>query len=124
MEPCTQAACASDSTRTPASGETSAFVSTIRFRQPIHFCIRWIRSLRAGAVAWIIPQLEENPVRKFIFNGSIISAIFGGFSTIQATRKGPNDWRTILLWVSWIATLAVAIGTVVKQSNEVDLFDN
>ena len=63
-------------------------------------------------------------MRKFIFNGSIISAIFGGFSTIQATRKGPNDWRTILLWVSWIATLAVAVGTVVKQSNEVDLFDN
>jgi hypothetical protein len=96
----------------------------LRFRQAIRSDIVRIRSPRAGAVAWIIPQLEEKPVRKFIFNGSIISAIFGGFSTIQATRKGPNDWRTILLWVSWIATLAVAIGTVVKQSNETELFDN
>jgi hypothetical protein len=47
-------------------------------------------------------------VRKFIFNSSIISAIFGGFGTIQATRKGPHDWRTVLMWVSWLATLANA----------------
>jgi hypothetical protein len=62
-------------------------------------------------------------VRKFIFNSSIISAIFGGFGTIQATRKGPNDWRTVLMWVSWLATLAIAIGTVVisaREANELD----
>ena len=60
-------------------------------------------------------------MRKFILNGSIISAIFGGFSTIQATRKGPNDWRTVLMWVSWGATLAIAIGTVIKQANNTEL---
>jgi len=56
-------------------------------------------------------------VRKFIFNGSIISAVFGGISAIQATRKGPRDWRTLLLWVSWGATLAAAIGTVIIDAN-------
>jgi len=62
-------------------------------------------------------------VRKFIFNGTIISAIFGGFSTIQATRSGPRDWRTVLMWVSWGATLAIAIGTVIKQANDTELDD-
>lgn len=59
-------------------------------------------------------------MRKFLFNGAIIGAITHGFTTIQATRKGPRDWRTILLWVSWIATLAVAIGTVIKEANDSD----
>ena len=59
-------------------------------------------------------------MRKFLFNGSIISAIFGGFTTIQATRKGPRDWRTILMWVAWAATLAVAVGTVIKEANDKD----
>lgn len=62
-------------------------------------------------------------MRKFIFNGTIISAIFGGFSTIQATRSGPRDWRTVLMWVSWGATLAIAIGTVIKQANDTELDD-
>jgi hypothetical protein len=59
-------------------------------------------------------------MRKFIFNGSIVSAIFGAVHVLQTTRKGPRDWRLILLWVSWAATLAVAIGTVVKQANDPD----
>jgi hypothetical protein len=57
-------------------------------------------------------------MRKFIFNGSIISAIFGGFGTVQATRHGPRDWRLILMWISWGATLAIAIGTVIEQARD------
>jgi hypothetical protein len=57
-------------------------------------------------------------VRKFIFNGSIISSIFSGFGALSATRNGPRDWRTILAWVSWGATLAIAVGTVIKEANE------
>jgi hypothetical protein len=60
-------------------------------------------------------------VRKFILNGSIISAIFGGIGTIQATRKGPRDWRTVLMWVSWGATMAIAIGTVIKKANDTEI---
>jgi len=56
-------------------------------------------------------------MRKFIFNGAIISAIFGGLGVVQTTRKGPRDWRLILMWVSWGASLAIAVGTVIEQAH-------
>jgi hypothetical protein len=59
-------------------------------------------------------------MRKILFNGAIISAIFGAFSTIQTTRKGPRDWRLILMWISWAATTAIAVGTIVKEANDAD----
>ncbi|WP_166879009.1 hypothetical protein [Salinibacterium sp. ZJ450] len=58
-------------------------------------------------------------MRKFILNTSVISALFGGWSTLQATQRGPRDWRLVLMWVSWACTLAIAIGTVAKQSDEI-----
>jgi len=57
-------------------------------------------------------------VRKFIFSSSVISAIFSGWSTLQMTRQGPRDWRLILMWVSWGLSLAIAIGTVLDESND------
>jgi len=54
-------------------------------------------------------------VRKFLFSGSVLSALFSGLGAVKATRSGPRDWRLILMWVSWALTLAIAIGTVVKQ---------
>ena len=61
-------------------------------------------------------------MRKFIFSTQILGALFGGWSTVQATRKGPRDWRLILMWVSWLATVAIAIGTVSAnaQTNELE----
>ena len=56
-------------------------------------------------------------MRKFIFSGTVISALFGGLSTVQATRSGPRDWRLILMWISWGASLAIAVGTVIEQAN-------
>jgi hypothetical protein len=64
---------------------------------------------------------EGATVRKFIFSGSIISAIFGGVSAFRATKDGPRDWRTVLLWISWGATLATAIGTVVIDARDAEL---
>ncbi|WP_157155409.1 MULTISPECIES: hypothetical protein [unclassified Diaminobutyricimonas] len=58
-------------------------------------------------------------MRKFILNTSILSAMFGGWSTVQATRKGPRDWRLVLMWISWACTLAIAIGTVAKESDNI-----
>ena len=55
-------------------------------------------------------------MRKFLFNTTLLSALFGGWGTVQATRRGPRDWRLILMWVSWLATVAIAVGTVVKES--------
>ena len=60
----------------------------------------------------------EATVRKFIFSGSVISAVIGGWGALQTTRKGPRDWRLALMWVSWAATVAIAVGTVVKQSQD------
>ncbi len=57
-------------------------------------------------------------MRKYIMNTSIISAVFGGFHTLQATRKGPRDWRLIFLWISWIATLALSIGSVAEETQD------
>lgn len=55
-------------------------------------------------------------MRKFLFSSSVISALFGGWSTIQTTRRGPRDWRLILMWASWALTLAIAVGTVVEEA--------
>ena len=57
-------------------------------------------------------------VRKYILNSSIIGSVIGGFSAIQATRKGPRDWRLILLWVSWAITVALAVGSVMQDDQD------
>ena len=62
-------------------------------------------------------------MRKFLFSGAVLSAVFGGVSAIRATREGPRDWRTALLWVSWAATLATAIGTVIIDAQQAELED-
>lgn len=60
-------------------------------------------------------------MRKIIFSGTVLNAVFGGWSTLQATRRGPRDWLTILMWVSWVLTVAVAIGTVKKNAENREL---
>ena len=63
-------------------------------------------------------------VRRFIFNTTLLSAIVGGWGTVQSTRKGPRDWRLVLMWISWGATVAIAVGTIVEQSrNDNELED-
>ncbi len=57
-------------------------------------------------------------MRKFLFNASVVSALFGVIGVVQSTRRGPRDWRLVLAWVSWGLTVAIAIGTVVKESEE------
>ncbi len=55
-------------------------------------------------------------MRRFIFNTSILSALFGVWGVVRATRHGPRDWRLIAMWVSWALTVAIAVGTVVKEA--------
>jgi len=55
-------------------------------------------------------------MRKYIFSGTVLSALFGGLSTVQASRKGPRDWRLALMWISWGLTVAIAVGTVIKEA--------
>jgi hypothetical protein len=60
-------------------------------------------------------------MRKFLFNTSVLSAAFGAFGLVKTTTRGPRDWRLILLWLSWGATLAIAIGTVIEKSRDEEL---
>ncbi len=55
-------------------------------------------------------------MRKFIFNFSVLSSLFGAVGLVRTTTQGPRDWRLILMWIGWACTLAVAVGTVVKQA--------
>jgi hypothetical protein len=60
-------------------------------------------------------------MRKFIFNASVLGAIFGGFSALRATLRGPRDWRLILVWVGWGISLALAIADVAKENKQEEL---
>lgn len=57
-------------------------------------------------------------MRKFILNSSIIGALFGAYSAIQTTRRGPRDWRLILMWLGWGITVALAVGTVIQEDRD------
>ncbi|MGV8876811.1 MAG: hypothetical protein ACOH1K_04815 [Rhodoglobus sp.] len=59
-------------------------------------------------------------MRKYLLNGTLLSAIAGGWGTFQATRNGPRDWRLILMWISWGLAVAIAVGTIVKDVNGSD----
>jgi hypothetical protein len=60
-------------------------------------------------------------MRKYLFSGAVISSIFGAVAVIRATAAGPRDWRLLLMWISWAATLAIAIGTVADESTRDEL---
>jgi len=57
-------------------------------------------------------------MRKYVFNGAVLSAVMGLWTTIQSTRNGVRDWRVPLLWISAALSLAIAIGTVVEDSKD------
>ncbi|MFP7759781.1 hypothetical protein [Marisediminicola sp. LYQ134] len=62
-------------------------------------------------------------MRKYIFSSSVIAALFSGWSTLQATKEGPRDWRLLLMWVGWGVSLAIAIGTVIDEDRRGELDD-
>ncbi len=62
-------------------------------------------------------------MRKYLFSGAVISAIFGAVGVIKATASGPRDWRLLLMWISWAASLAIAIGTVADEDKRAELID-
>jgi len=57
-------------------------------------------------------------MRKYLMNGSLLSAIAGGWSVYQTSKEGPRDWRLVLMWISWGITVAIAIGTIAKEAQE------
>lgn len=59
-------------------------------------------------------------MRKFIFNGAIISAVIGLWTTIQSTKEGRRDWRVVLMWISAAISVVIAVGSVLEESREAD----
>lgn len=59
-------------------------------------------------------------MKKILLNIGVLSALAGGIGLLRSTLKGPRDWRTAVSWVSWLLGVAVAIGTVVAESNDDD----
>ncbi|GAA3596969.1 hypothetical protein GCM10022198_21310 [Klugiella xanthotipulae] len=57
-------------------------------------------------------------ISKYILNGGIIGSAVSLVSTIKKTENSPRDWRTILTWVIWGCTLAIAIGSVALRDSD------
>lgn len=60
-------------------------------------------------------------MRKFIFNFSVLSALFGAVGLAKTTSSGPRDWKLLLMWISWGINVAIAVGTVAEQAKAGEL---
>jgi hypothetical protein len=47
----------------------------------------------------------------------MLGALFGAWGIAKVTRRGPRDWRLLLMWISWGITVAIAVGTVIEEAN-------
>ncbi len=59
-------------------------------------------------------------MRKFLFSPAIWSSLFSGIGVVRQTTNGPRDWRLILTWVIFGATVALAVGAVIEKNREAE----
>ena len=59
-------------------------------------------------------------MKRFLMNGTFISALFSGFGLVRQTVAGKRDWKLVLLWASWLISL-VAIIAAINDHDEDDL---
>lgn len=62
-------------------------------------------------------------MRRFLFNASVLGALFGGLTALRATLRGPRDWRLILVWLGWIISVVLAVADVAQQVRDEELED-
>lgn len=55
---------------------------------------------------------------RYLFSTGLFAAITAGVSLLRGTREAPITWRSVLAWVSWGITLALAIGAVVDTRRD------
>ena len=67
---------------------------------------------REGTADEGIVVLGGFAMKKFLLNGSFLSAIFSVFGLIKSTVSGKRDWKLALLWVSWILSLIAIIAAI------------
>ena len=57
-------------------------------------------------------------MKKFLLNGSFLSAIFSVFGLVKATISGKRDWKLALLWISWIVSLVAIVAAITDPDDE------
>jgi hypothetical protein len=57
-------------------------------------------------------------MKKFLLNGSFLSAIFSVFGLVKATVSGKRDWKLALLWISWIVSLVAIIAAITDPDED------
>jgi hypothetical protein len=77
---------------------------------------------RRRAVDESIVERGGFAMKKFLLNGSFLSAIFSVFGLIKTTVSGKRDWKLALLWASWILSL-VAIIAAINDPDETEDVD-
>lgn len=53
-------------------------------------------------------------MRKYLFGTGIIGAITSGMTLLRSAREQDATWRTVIAWLSWGLSLALAIGSIVE----------
>ncbi|GAA5028101.1 hypothetical protein ACFQRL_06115 [Microbacterium fluvii] len=57
-------------------------------------------------------------MRDYLFGTGIVGAITSGLTLMRTMRGGaPFTWRAALAMISWLITLALAIGAIVDTRN-------
>lgn len=51
-------------------------------------------------------------MKRFLMNGTFLSALFSGFGLIRQTVTGKRDWKLVLLWASWLISLVAIVATI------------
>ncbi len=59
-------------------------------------------------------------MRRFLTSTAVLGSVVGVIGPIRATTKGPRDWRLALTWAAWGIGVAIAIGTVIEESKEIE----
>jgi hypothetical protein len=57
-------------------------------------------------------------MKRFLLNGSFLSAIFSVFGLVKATVSGKRDWKLALLWISWIVSLVAIVAAITDPDDE------
>jgi hypothetical protein len=57
-------------------------------------------------------------MKKFLLNGSFLSAVFSVFGLVKETVSGKRDWKLALLWASWILSLVAIVAAITDPDED------
>lgn len=57
-------------------------------------------------------------MRKYLFSGAILGALFGAIGLVARTIAGPRNVRILIAWAGWLLGFVSAVIAVREESNE------